>query len=144
MHRDFDSSLCDGAQSAIDISANVHRRMVPESARKALKTGRRLSKAQESAVFRRLFPSMREEAQLRFQAGSGRAVVLCSAHKIQFVPEGGLSKVLRNVNGEAKRDLRTAIANYDPLSQAVVVIQGMRFSKVLIAGGESFPDGLRA
>jgi hypothetical protein len=144
MHQDFDSSACVRAQDAIDITAIVHYRMVPESAREALKTRRRLSKAEESAVFRRLFPSIREEAQLRFLAGSGRGVVVCSAHKIQYLPEGGLSKVLRNVSGNAKRNLRDAIGSYDPLSEAVVVIKGKRFSKLLIAGAESFPEGLRA
>jgi hypothetical protein len=50
---------------------------------------------------------------------------------------------LRNISADARSDLTAAINNYDPLFEAVVVIAGERFSKILIAGDESSPDGLR-
>jgi hypothetical protein len=144
MDHEVDSSAHDPAQDSIDITAAVHRRMIPESVREFLRTQDTLGTVEESTIFRRLFPSMREEAQLRFLAGSGKGAVLCFARKIQYVPEGKLSEALDSISVGAQRELAGAIASYEPLAQAVIVIAGERFSKVLIAGGESFPDGLRS
>lgn len=140
---DQNFEACGIGWRAIDITSAVHYRMVPEAVRAAFQTSDRISETQEAQVFRRLFPSMREEGQFRFLAGCGKGAIFCSPQKIHYVPEAVMEHASEQMNANVKRELAEALSSYDPLSQAVVVISGCVFAKVVIAGAEDFPDGLR-
>lgn len=134
--------LSAGAQpsGAIDITDAVHSRMIPDWARERLKVRLQLSDEEENVIFRRLFPSMREEAQSRFLAREERGIVICSERRIEYVPERHLESVLGSVAAQA--ELTAAFRSYNPLSEAVVVLTDGEFCKIMMVGEESFPEGL--
>lgn len=143
MCRTFESATLSLDEKSINITSAVHNRMIPDAVREAFRTDAQISEAQEAQVFRRLFPSMREEAQFRFSSGWGRGAIFCSAQEIHYVPARVIEQGSREMNANARRELIDALSSYDPLSQAVVVISGGEFAKIVIADAEDFPDGLR-
>ena len=125
---------------AEDITDAVHFRMVSDSVRESLTARGSLSEDEDNLVLRSLFPSMQEEAFLRFLARGERGAVICSEDRIEYLPEHCLAAMLQAPNIE----LIAATQSYDPLLEAVVVITNEDISKILIVGKGSFPDGLTA
>jgi hypothetical protein len=127
---------------AADITDAVHFRMVSDSVRESLAARGSLSEDEDNIVLRGLFPSMREEALVRFLASGERGAVICSEDRIEYAPEQWLAAMLQAQNTSI--ELTAAVRSYDPLREAVVVITNEDFSKILIVRKESFPDGLNA
>ena len=127
---------------AVDITDAVHLRMVSGSVRESLAARGHLSEDEDNIVLRGLFPSMRKEALLRFLGSGERGAVICSEDRIGYAPERYLAAILQAQNTHT--ELIAAVRSYDPLLEAVVVITNEDFSKILIVGEGSFPDGLNA
>ena len=115
----------------VDITDAVHSRMVPDSARKGLATIGRLNAEENGMVFRRLLPSIREEAQFWFFARGERGAVICSVNLIEYVPERHLRTTYRI--RDAQDAIKAAINSYDPFSEAVVVFTDQGVSRIVIA-----------
>jgi hypothetical protein len=132
----------DQIHRAADITDAVHFRMVSDSVRESLAARGSLSEDEDNSVLRGLFPSMRKEALVRFLGSGERGAVICSEDRIEYAPERYLVAILQAQN--TYTELTTAVKSYDPLLEAVVVITNEDFSKILIVGEGSFPDGLNA
>jgi hypothetical protein len=140
MLRKISSSGQGQIHRAVDITDAVHFRMVSDSVRESLATRGSLSEDEDNIVLHRLFPSMRKEALVRFLARGERGAVICSEDRIEYAPEHCLAAMLQAQNTYI--ELTAAVRSYDPLLEAVVVITNEDFSKILIVGKGSFPDGL--
>lgn len=126
------SSTNDQTGGVVDITDAVHARMVPDSARESLAARGGLNAEENGMVFRRLLPSIREEAQFWFFARGERGAVICSVNLIEYVPERHL-KTIRRIR-EAQDEIEAAISSYNPFSEAVVVFTDEGFSKIVIVG----------
>ena len=125
------SSPNDQTSAAVDITAAVHARMVPDSARESLAAKGHLDTEENRRVFSRLLPSMREEAQFWFFARGERGAVICSMNLIEYVPERHLRTTYRI--RDAQDEIKAAINSYDPFSEAVVVFTDQGVSRIVIA-----------
>jgi hypothetical protein len=142
MLRDISPSDQDQPNRVVDITDAVHFRMVTDSARKSLSARGALSEKEENIVLRRLFPSLRKEALVRFLARGERGAVICAENQIEYVPERCLATMFQASNTHV--ELTVAVRSYDPLFEAVVVIMSEDFSKILIVNEDDFPEGLRS
>ena len=137
MWREISASGQGPMQDTVDITAAVHHRMVPDDVRESLAVRGSLSEDEDNRVLRRLFPSICEEALVRFLKRGERGAVICSESRIEYAPERSLATVFRAQN--TYLELTTAVRSYDPLLEAVVVITNAEFSKILIADKGGFP-----
>ena len=126
------SSANERTSVAVDITASVHARMVPDSVRESLAAKGHLDAEENGRVFSRLLPSMREEAQFWFFARGERGAVICSVNLIEYVSERHLKTIHRIWDAQA--EIRAAISSYDPFSEAVVVFTDEGVSRIVIAG----------
>ena len=120
-----------------DIREAVYLRTTPDDVRDEVRRAGSISEENEAKIFRGLFPSMREEALFWYQAGKGRGVVLCDGPEILYVPRTEIENALR---GEGASNVQDAVATYDPVFQAViVVVNEPRISFAIVGPGSPDP-----
>lgn len=107
----------------IDIREAIYFRMAPGNVRSAFKRGEPMTHKIETALARRFFPSLFEEAHFWFLAGRGRGAVVLTPNAVEFVPQTAIRRyVFQNATRQMREWLTSALSEYDPLSQAVVAM----------------------
>jgi len=107
----------------IDIREAIYLRMASSNVRSAFKRGGPTTHKIETALARRFFPSLFEEAHFWFLAGRGRGAVVLTPNSIEFVPQAAIRRyVFQNATRQMRECLTSVLLEYDPLSQAVVAM----------------------
>ncbi len=111
-----------GLPDCIDIKEAVYMRMAPEGTLDTPSTSARINEEFEFTLFRRFFPSIREEAVFWYRAGKGRGVILWTERSMQFVPKARFDEMLQSASAETRAAACKAANDYDPLREALLAI----------------------
>lgn len=111
-----------GLPDCIDIKEAVYMRMAPEDTLDTPSTSASINEEFGFTLFRRFFPSIREEAVFWYQAGKGRGVILWTENSMQFVPKARLDEMLQSASAETRAAASKAANGYDPLREALLAI----------------------
>ncbi|HXJ40116.1 MAG TPA: hypothetical protein VNH18_12635 [Bryobacteraceae bacterium] len=107
----------------IDIREAIYFRIASSNVRSALTRGGPMTHEIETALARRFFPSLFEEAHFWFLAGRGRGAVVLTASLIEFVPQTAIRRyAFQTATRHMRECLMTVLREYDPFSQAVVAM----------------------
>jgi hypothetical protein len=106
----------------IDIKEAVYMRMAPAAALDTLSISEPINEEFELALFRRFFPSIREEAVFWYRAGKGRGMILWTDSSMQFVPNARFDEMLHAASAETRAAASEAADVYDPLREALLAI----------------------
>jgi hypothetical protein len=132
MPGEISSSARGQMNDVVDITDTVHLRIISDTERTSLAARGRLSEEENNISFRRLIPTIREEAQFWFLAIGERGIVICSTGRIEYVPERHLAADVRDPDVQTK--LMMAVNTYNPLSEAVLEFVDQGVSSVVVVG----------
>jgi hypothetical protein len=137
MPGEISSSTRGQMNNVVDITEAVHLRIISDTERTSLAARGRLSEEEDDISFRRLIPSMREEAQFWFLAIGERGAVICSTGRIEYVLARHLAAEVRDPDVQTK--LMMAVKTYNPLSEAVLEFVDEGVSSVVVIGEGDYP-----
>ncbi len=111
-----------GLHDCIDIKEAVYMRMAPEDTFNTPSTSASINEEFELALFRRFFPSIREEAVFWYRAGKGRGGILWTEISMQFVPVARFDEMLYAASAETRAAATKAANVYNPLREGLLAI----------------------
>jgi hypothetical protein len=103
-----------------DVTDDICERLLTAEERGALQDGGDETEIRQ-AMFRRLMPSMLEEAISRFRDGAGRGVLVwCQDASVRYIPECRLTNAL-GIRSEIRAGIERLVARYRPESEAILI-----------------------